>query len=172
MKVSHLALLGFLTVSQITAIPAYAQSDGTPASSGTDPRLAPQIIAAQQALINLREAQIRALTTDYENRIQQLKQQCGQACQVPTDQNGTPAPNVTPGAPGSPPVPPNSAPTPRSSYPLPGTPESPSNVVPNTSPPAPSSQAIPIAPQHQQTQSTQPSSGQPAPQGSQPSSER
>lgn len=45
-----------------------------------DPRLTNQTIVALQSLLALREAQLKVVTEDFEKKIADLKQRCGDPC--------------------------------------------------------------------------------------------
>lgn len=45
-----------------------------------DPRLAEQTVQALQAVVTLRDAQIKVLIADHEKQIAELQQKCGEPC--------------------------------------------------------------------------------------------
>lgn len=51
-----------------------------PALAQVDPRIAPQTIEALQAMLNLRDAQLKAMQEDNKKKMDELKAVCGDPC--------------------------------------------------------------------------------------------
>lgn len=49
-------------------------------AQSVDPRIATQAVDALQAMLNLREAQMKLLTEDNKKQVEELRAKCGEPC--------------------------------------------------------------------------------------------
>lgn len=58
----------------------FALLAGSAVAQSVDPRLALQTIEALQAMLNLRDAQLKAVVEDNKKKVDELKELCGEPC--------------------------------------------------------------------------------------------
>lgn len=71
---------GVVTFVILRAIVLLVLSAGSAYAQAVDPRVAPQTIEALQAMLNLRDAQLKALQEDNKKKMEELKGLCGEPC--------------------------------------------------------------------------------------------